>query len=218
MSLTLIAEKGPPQNIRCLVMQANVVRRFAEFSLEEKPIPTAGPGEAVIQVRLTTICGTDMHIARGDYPVPEDLMLGHETIGVIHQLGSGVTGYTVGQRVLVGASTPCGQCEACSRGDESQCGGPLGGWRLGNTIVGLQGEYAMIPIAQANLVAVPEALSDEQVLLLTDVVSTGFAAAGHGGLPRLSPCEPQIGSRASSIDNKGGKCCGKCYGSESRKE
>jgi alcohol dehydrogenase len=145
--------------------------------LEDKPIPSAGLGEAVIQVKLTTICGTDVQIARGAYPVAEGLTLGHEAVGVIHELGPGVTGYRVGQRVLVGAITPCGQSEACLRGDGSRCGRPLGGWRLGNKIDGVQAEYALVPDAQANLAIIPEALSDEQVILLADSASTGFAAA-----------------------------------------
>jgi alcohol dehydrogenase len=179
MPLTLI-ENEATQELRSGVMQANVFRRPGEFGLQEKPIPTAGPGEAVIQVKLTTICGTDIHIVRGEYPVVEGLTLGHEAVGVIHELGAGVTGYSVGQRVLIGAITPCGQCEACLRGDRSQCGGPLGGWRLGNTIDGVQAEYALIPNAQANLAVIPEALSNEQVILLADIASTGFAAAERG--------------------------------------
>jgi threonine dehydrogenase-like Zn-dependent dehydrogenase len=162
------------------VMWANVFRTPGKFGLEEKMVPTAGMGEAVIQVRLTTICGTDVHIVRGEYPVREGLTLGHEAVGVIHELGAGVTGYHIGQRVLVGAITPCGQCEACLAGDRSQCGGPLGGWRLGNTMDGVQADYVLIPHAQANLAAIPEALSDEQVLLLADIASTGFAAAERG--------------------------------------
>ena len=162
------------------VMYANVFRRPGHFGLEEKPIPRAGPGEAVIQVRLTTICGTDIHIVRGEYPVKEGLTIGHEAVGVIHELGPGVRGYSTGQRVLVGAITPCGQCEACLAGDRSQCGGPLGGWRLGNTIDGAQAEYVLIPNAQANLALISEGLSDDQVLLLADIASTGFSAAERG--------------------------------------
>jgi alcohol dehydrogenase len=168
------------EELACGVMQANVFRQPGEFGLEEKPIPIAGAGEAVIRVRLTTICGTDIHIVRGEYPVKSGLTLGHEAVGVLHELGAGVTGYSIGQRVLIGAITPCGQCEACLRGDRSQCGGPLGGWRLGNTIDGVQAEYALIPNAQANLAVIPEALSDEQVILLADIASTGFAAAERG--------------------------------------
>jgi threonine dehydrogenase-like Zn-dependent dehydrogenase len=131
-------------------------------------------------VRLTTICGTDIHIIRGEYPVRPGLTIGHEAVGVIHELGPGVTGYDLGQRVLIGAITPCGQCDPCLSGHSSQCGGPLGGWKLGNTIDGVQAEYAVIPHAQANLATIPESLSDEDVLLLADIASTGFSAAESG--------------------------------------
>jgi alcohol dehydrogenase len=176
MFLTL-TDKKPLQGPLCGVMRANVFRGPGEFGLEDKPIPSAGPGEAVIQVKLTTICGADVQIARGEYPVAGGLTLGHEAVGVIHELGPGVTGYRVGQRVLVGAISPCGQCRACLKGDGSRCVRPLGGWRLGNTIDGVQAEYALIPNAQENLAIIPEALSDEQVILLADSSSTGFAAA-----------------------------------------
>jgi alcohol dehydrogenase len=159
------------------LMKANVFRGPGVFGLEEKPIPRASPGEAVVEVRLTTICGTDLHIVRGEYPVAPGLTIGHEAVGVIHELGPGLAGYHVGQRVLVGAITPCGQCEPCLGGNRSQCGGPLGGWKLGNTIDGTQAEYVRIPHAQANLAAIPDSLSDEEVLLLTDIASTGFSAA-----------------------------------------
>jgi threonine dehydrogenase-like Zn-dependent dehydrogenase len=163
-------------------MKANVFRRPGHFELEEKPIPIPGYGEAVIKVRLTTICGTDIHIIKGEYPVRPGLTIGHEAVGVIHELGTGVVGYEVGQRVLVGAITPCGQCEACLGGHTSQCGGALGGWRLGNTIDGTQAEYVLIPYAQANLTIIPDDLKDEEVLLLADIASTGFGAAESGGI------------------------------------
>ena len=162
------------------LMWANVFRAPGKFGLEEKPLPTAGIGEAVVRVRLTTICGTDIHIVRGEYPVAPGLTIGHEAVGVIHELGPGVTGYEVGQRVLVGAITPCGQCEPCLAGDTSQCGGALGGWRFGNTIDGVQAEYVRVPFAQANLTLIPDRLADEQVILLADIASTGFSAAESG--------------------------------------
>jgi len=162
------------------LMRANVFRAPGKFGLEEKPIPKAGLGEAVIQVRLTTICGTDIHIVRGEYAVAPGLTIGHEAVGVIHELGPGVSGYEVGQRVLVGAITPCGQCESCLSGHTSQCMTALGGWRLGNTIDGVQAEYARIPFAQANLAVIPDKLEDEDVLLLSDIASTGFATAESG--------------------------------------
>ena len=162
------------------LMKANVLHAPGKFGLDCKPIPHAGPGEAVIRVRLTTICGTDIHIIRGEYPVRPGLTIGHEAVGVIHELGPGVTGYDLGQRVLIGAITPCGQCDPCLSGHSSQCGGPLGGWKLGNTVDGVQAEYAVVPHAQANLAAIPEGLADEDVLLLADIASTGFSAAESG--------------------------------------
>ena len=92
------------------VMKANVFRSPGQFGLEEKPIPLAGPGEVIVKVRLTTICGTDIHIIHGEYPVQPGLTIGHEAVGIIHEIGPGVIGYQIGQRVLVGAITPCGQC------------------------------------------------------------------------------------------------------------
>src|SRR6266436_9547947 len=91
--------------------------------------------------RGTTICGTDLHIVRSEYPVKPGLIIGHEPVGVIEELGAGVTGYAIGDRVLVGAITPCGQCRACLSGNLSQCGHgegyeAIGGWRFGNTING----------------------------------------------------------------------------------
>jgi threonine dehydrogenase-like Zn-dependent dehydrogenase len=178
MALTM--EEQTSKAVVRRLMKANVFHAPGKFGLDSKPIPQAGPGEAVIRVRLTTICGTDIHIVRGEYPVRPGLTIGHEAVGVIHELGAGVTGYDLGQRVLIGAITPCGQCDPCLSGHLSQCGGPLGGWKLGNTIDGVQAEYAVVPHAQANLAAIPESLSDEDVLLLADIASTGFSAAESG--------------------------------------
>jgi alcohol dehydrogenase len=152
------------------------------ISLKEVPMPRAGYGEAVIRVTLTTICGTDLHIVRGEYPVKPGLILGHEPVGVIHEVGPGVNGYEVGERVLVGAITPCGQCHFCLSGNWSQCGGPIGGWKFGNTMHGAQAEYLLVPNAQANLAKIPDELTDEQVVLLADIASTGFSAAESAGL------------------------------------
>jgi len=158
-------------------MKALVFRGPRQIAVEELSIPKAGPGEAVIRVTLTTICGTDLHILKGEYPVKPGLIIGHEPVGVIHELGVGVTGYEVGERVLVGAITPCGQCNYCLSGDWSQCGGPIGGWKFGNSINGAQAEYLLVPSAQANLAKIPDDLSDEQVVLLADIASTGISAA-----------------------------------------
>jgi len=163
-------------------MKALVFDAPGQITVKEAPIPRPGYGEAVIQVTLTTICGTDLHILRGEYPVKRGLIIGHEPVGSIHEIGPGVTGYAVGDRVLVGAITPCGQCGYCLDGHASQCGGPIGGWRFGNTINGAQAEYLLVPHAQANLAKIPDELSDKQVVLLPDIASTGFSAAESGGV------------------------------------
>jgi len=172
----------PPSESSPLTMRANVFRGPDRIGLEEVPRPRAGVGEAVIRITLTTICGTDLHILRGEYPVKAGLVIGHEPVGVIEELGEGVTGYEVGDRVMTGAITPCGQCRACLSAQWAQCGHgdgveALGGWRFGNTINGAQAEYLLVPNAQANLAKIPNDLSDEQVVLLADIASTGFSGA-----------------------------------------
>lgn len=172
----------PETSLSSTTMRAVVYRGPGDIALEDRPIPTARPGEAVIQVRLTTICGTDVHIMKGEYPVSAGRIIGHEAVGIIHELGAGVTGYQIGERVLVGAITPCGQCYDCLGGSPSQCGGRLGGWKLGNTHDGVQAHYARIPFAQANLARIPKGLTDEEVLLLADVGSTGLSASESAGV------------------------------------
>ena len=168
-------------------MRANVFHGTNDIRVEEIDRPRAGAGDAVIRVTLTTVCGTDLHIVRGEYPVKPGLVIGHEPVGIIEELGAGVTGYSVGDRVLVGAITPCGQCRACLSNQLSQCGHgegyqAMGGWRFGNTINGAQAEYLRVPNAQANLAKIPDELSDEQVVLLADIASTGFSGAESGNI------------------------------------
>jgi len=122
-------------------MRACVFHGKDKIRVEEAERPRTGFGEAVIRVTMTTICGTDLHIVRGEYPVKPGLIIGHEPVGVVEELGPGITGCNVGDRVLVGAITPCGKCRACLSGQLSQCGHgagyeALGGWRFGNTIDG----------------------------------------------------------------------------------
>lgn len=168
-------------------MRAAVFHGVGDIRVEDVPRPRPGPGEALIRVTTTTICGTDLHILRGEYPVKPGLVIGHEPVGVIAEIGAGVTGYALGERVLVGAITPCGQCHACLSGHLSQCGHghdceALGGWRFGNTIDGAQAEYLLVPSAQANLARIPDDLTDEQVVLLADIASTGISGAEAGGV------------------------------------
>ena len=171
-----------PEGSTMETMKATVFHSANDIRVEEVPRPRAGFGEAVIRITLTTICGTDLHILRGEYPVKPGLVIGHEPVGVIEELGEGVTGYKIGDRVLVGAITPCGQCRACLSAQWAQCGHgegveAIGGWRFGNTINGAQAEYLLVPNAQANLAKIPDELTDEQVVLLADIASTGFSGA-----------------------------------------
>ena len=166
------------------MMKAAVFVEPGRIEIEDKRIPDVGPLEALMRVTTTTICGTDVHILKGEYPVAKGLTIGHEPVGVIEKLGSAVTGYREGQRVIAGAITPSGWSNACLCGQSSQDGAgsahgwkAMGGWRFGNTIDGCQAEYVLVPDAMANLAPVPDGLSDEQVLMCPDIMSTGFSGA-----------------------------------------
>ena len=170
-------------------MQAASFVRPGRIELREKPIPEVGPLDALLRVTTTTICGTDVHILKGEYPVAEGLTVGHEPVGVVERLGSAVKGYEEGQRVVAGAITPSGHSNACLCGFCSQDGPgtahgwkPIGGWKFGNTIDGCQAEYVLVPDAMANLAPVPDGLTDEQVLMCPDIMSTGFGGAESGGV------------------------------------
>ena len=170
-------------------MKAAVFAEPGRIVLDEKPIPDVGPLDALVRVTTTTICGTDVHILKGEYPVARGLTVGHEPVGVIEKLGSAVKGYREGQRVIAGAITPSGWSNACLCGCGAQDGAgtahgwkPLGGWRFGNTIDGCQAEYVLVPDAMTNLAMVPDGLTDEQVLMCPDIMSTGFGGAESGGI------------------------------------
>lgn len=170
-------------------MRAAVFVGPGKIRLDERPVPDVGPLDALVRVTTTTICGTDVHILKGEYPVRKGLIVGHEPVGIIEKLGSAVTGYREGQRVIAGAITPSGHSNACLSGCWSQDGAgtthgwkPAGGWKLGNTIDGCQAEYVLVPDAMANLAPVPDHLTDEQVLMCPDIMSTGFAGAESGGI------------------------------------
>ncbi|MCB1826429.1 MAG: NAD(P)-dependent alcohol dehydrogenase [Candidatus Competibacteraceae bacterium] len=166
------------------MMKATVFVAPGRIELTDKPIPEIGPNDALIRITTTTICGTDVHILKGEYPVKPGLTIGHEPVGVIEKLGANVQGYAEGQRVIAGAICPSFTSYGCQDGVPSQDGGghghgykPMGGWRFGNTLDGAQAEYVRVPDAQANLAPVPDGLTDEQVLMCPDIMSTGFAGA-----------------------------------------
>jgi len=169
------------------MMKAAVFVEPGRIVLQDKPVPEVGPLDALLRITTTTICGTDVHILKGEYPVARGLTVGHEPVGVIERLGAAVTGYAEGQRVIAGAITPGGYSNACQCGRAAQDGHgtahgwkAMGGWRLGNTIDGCQAEFVLIPDAMSNLAPVPDALGDEQVLMCPDIMSTGFSGAERG--------------------------------------
>lgn len=170
-------------------MKAAIFVEKGRIVLDEKPIPDVGPTDALVRITTTTICGTDIHILKGEYPVAKGLTIGHEPVGVIEKLGSGVSGFEEGQRVVIGAITPSGWSNASLCGCGAQDGAgtkhgwkAFGGWKFGNTIDGSQAEYLRIPDAMANLAVIPDHITDEQVLMCPDIMSTGFSGAERGGV------------------------------------
>jgi alcohol dehydrogenase len=169
------------------MMKAAIFVEPGRIVLDAKPIPEVGPLDALLRVTTTTICGTDVHILKGEYPVAKGLTIGHEPVGVIERLGSAVEGFQEGQRVIAGAITPSFHSAACLCGCPSQDGmgtrsgfRATGGWKFGNTIDGCQAEYVLVPDAMANLAPIPDSLSDEEVLMCPDIMSTGFSGAESG--------------------------------------
>ena len=130
--------------------------------------------DAVVRVEATTICGTDLHILKGDLPaVTDGRILGHEAVGTVIDVGSAVRRVCVGDRVLVSCITACGTCRYCREGHAGQCLGG-GGWILGNTIDGTQAELVRVPFADLSTYPIPEGVSDEAVLMLADILPTGY--------------------------------------------
>src|SRR5215471_21710010 len=132
------------------------------------------PTDAIVRIDSSTICGTDLHILKGDVPeVKPGTILGHEAVGTVVEVGSGVTTIEVGDRVLVSCITSCGRCRFCKEGHYGLCTGG-GGWIFGHLIDGLQAEYARVPFADTSVYKVPEELTDEQVLFLADILPTAY--------------------------------------------
>ena len=141
------------------------------------------PTDVIVQVDTTTICGTDLHILKGDVPtVAEGRILGHEAVGTIVETGAAISGLKEGDRVLVPAITSCGRCRSCKEGMAAHCEALGGiGWIFGHLINGVQAELARVPYAETSVHAVPEGVSDEQVLFLSDILPTGFEIGVQNG-------------------------------------
>jgi len=156
------------------VMKALVYHGPGQRAWEEKPTPRIREAsDAIVRITTSTICGTDLHILKGDVPsVTDGRILGHEGIGVIEAVGSGVTSFHVGDKVLISCITSCARCDYCRKGMYSHCRN--GGWILGNTIDGTQAEYVRIPHADTSLYLLPEDADEEALVMLSDILPTGF--------------------------------------------
>ena len=166
-------------------MKAFVYGGVGKKSLEDRPKPEiTGPGDAIVKMVKTTICGTDLHILKGDVATcAPGRILGHEGVGTIETVGAGVTTFKTGDRVLISCISSCGKCEYCRRGMYSHC--TTGGWILGNVIDGTQAEYVRIPHAETSLYPIPKGADDEAMVMLSDILPTGFECGVLNG--KVSP-------------------------------
>ncbi|OJY20811.1 zinc-dependent alcohol dehydrogenase family protein [Pandoraea sp. 64-18] len=155
-------------------MKALVFHGPRQIALEDRPIPELiAPTDAIVRVSKTTICGTDLHILKGDVPTVEPgRILGHEGVGEVVKTGAAVSAFKPGDRVLISCISSCGKCEACRRGMYSHCA--AGGWILGNRIDGTQAEYVRTPHADTSLYHAPVGIDDEALVMLSDILPTGF--------------------------------------------
>lgn len=155
-------------------MKALVYHGPGKKSLDERPIPKlAAPGDAIIKMTRTTICGTDLHILKGDVPTCEPgRILGHEGVGIVQEVGAAVSAFRPGDRVLISCISSCGKCDYCRRGMYSHC--TTGGWILGNKIDGTQAEFVRIPHAETSLYPIPAGADEEALVMLSDILPTGF--------------------------------------------
>lgn len=164
-------------------MKAFVMKKIGEVGVMEKPIPEdPGPNDAIIKATAALICTSDVHTVKGAIGERTDQTLGHEACGTVDRVGSAVTLFKPGDRIVVNAITPCFKCHNCQRGFTSQCGEPLGGWKFANIKDGSFAEYFHVNDADANLTSIPEDVSDEAACYTTDMMSTGFKGAENADI------------------------------------
>lgn len=155
-------------------MKALVYLGPGRLALEDRPRPPLqSPTDVIVRITMTTICGTDLHILKGDVPSCEPgRILGHEGVGVVQDVGAAVTALKPGDHVLVSCISSCGKCRYCRRGMYSHC--ETGGWVLGNRIDGTQAEFVRIPHAETSLHRIPDGMDEEALVMLSDILPTGF--------------------------------------------
>lgn len=182
---SVLEPTSPVTALAPATMKALVYHGPGKRSWEEKPRPyVMAPTDAVVRVTTTTICGTDLHILKGDVPeVVDGRILGHEGVGVVDAVGSAVTRFRKGDKVLISCISACGRCDACRKSMYSHCS--TGGWVLGHTIDGTQAEYVRIPHAETSLYALPADADEEAAALLSDIFPTAFECGVLNG--RIKP-------------------------------
>ena len=188
----LTLKTGPPST--SATMKALVFHGPGKRAWEDKPRPVIQePGDAIVRITTSTICGTDLHILKGDVPsVSDGRILGHEGIGIVEEIGSGVTEFHVGDKVIISCITACQKCDFCKRAMYSHC--RHGGWILGNTIDGTQAEYVRIPHADGSLHKFPEDGDDEDMVMLSDILPTGFECGVLNGQVKLGDTIAIVGA------------------------
>jgi threonine dehydrogenase-like Zn-dependent dehydrogenase len=165
-------------------MRAFVMKSIGQVGFMDKPRPEdPGPTGAIVKTTRALVCTSDTHTAAGAIGERRDLTLGHEAVGVVHRAGSEVRSVREGDRVVVGAITPCYHCDNCLRGFTSQCTQMLGGWKFANVKDGVFAEYFTVNEAEANLLRIPDAIADESAVYVCDMMSTGFVAVEHADVP-----------------------------------
>lgn len=160
-------------------MKAFVMPQVGRTDVVDKPVPEPGPDEVVVRTTHALICTSDVHTVKGALPVQPGVTLGHESIGVVHAVGSNVHSYQQGQRVAINAVIPCFRCRNCQSGYPGQCGGALGGYRYTAQMDGNMAEYFLVPYAEGNLAPIPDSVTDEAAVYACDMLSTGFMGAEH---------------------------------------
>ncbi|MFG2732342.1 alcohol dehydrogenase catalytic domain-containing protein [Streptomyces canus] len=161
-----------------------LVARDGKAVVENRPVPQAGPGEVVVRTTAASLCSADVASARGEFPTPDGTVLGHEAIGTVHEIGDGVTGFSIGQRVTAASTTPCGHCANCQRGFTGHCGGTAwGGYTSGISRDGSLAEYFTVPYASYNLAAIPDAVSDEAAVCVPDTLASGSTGPEAARIP-----------------------------------
>jgi isopropanol dehydrogenase (NADP+) len=164
-------------------MKAFVMKTIDAVGFMDKPIPEAGPNDAIVRTVKALICTSDSHTLHGAIGPRENLTLGHEAVGIVHSIGSEVKRFKAGDRVVVGAITPDWGDVASQAGHSSQSGGPLGGWKFSNTKDGVFAEYFHVNEADANMAKIPDDVSDDAAVYCADMLTTGFMGADNANIP-----------------------------------